>query len=113
MAFELIGQAEDYAQMDLAALEAEKRALEAIRDRVKGLLSDMQPHLDAAYAAQQREEAAKADPALTQHMGWPIPPETLLKLKDEPQTDEEREYTLKVLGEVMGWPNANQEGKPE
>ena len=112
MAFELIGQPEDYAQMDLAALEAEKRALEAIRDRVKQYLSDMQPHLDAAYAAQQREEAAKADPKLTQYMGWPIPPETLLQLKDEPQTDEERAYTLKVLGQIMGWKD-DQEGKPE
>lgn len=103
MAYRLTGQAEDYAAMTLDELETSKRELEAIRDEAKQLLADMQPFLDEAYRKQQEGEAAKADPRLTQVMGWPIPPDVAAQFASEPQTEEEREYTLKLLGQVMGW----------
>lgn len=58
-----------FEDMTLEELVAENDRLWQIRQQFKALQLELQPFLDAAWAAHNEEQAAKADPALQQTIG--------------------------------------------
>lgn len=59
----------DYEDMTLEELVAENNRLWEIRQAAKAEQAKLQPYLDAANLAEQAQNAAGGDPALTQGIG--------------------------------------------
>ena len=59
----------EYADMTLEELVAENNRLWDMRQQLKAEQAALQPYLDAAWEAKAKQDAAKADPALTQGIG--------------------------------------------
>ena len=58
-----------YSDWTLEELEAEKQRLQGEVEALRVEIRDLLPYLDAAWRRRNVEEAAKADPSLTQTIG--------------------------------------------